>query len=89
MEISFRFTYKNDEECVNHLMCLDSIFKNSVTSEDIECDDDEGIGCAKIPNIDDSVIIDLVAWYDEDIRIKIIADELMVSTDRMFTECGL
>lgn len=66
------------------------LLESNVELVESSLDFDEGVGRIEIRQITQNLIEHLIEYYDqEDIVIKFIADDLLVSTLKMFDSLGL
>lgn len=85
---SFHFIYNSLEELYKAGFIIGSVFGSEYCSI-LNIDKDESIGTITIPCITQELIETLYDYYDDEIRILFINDELIIGTDKHLNEMGL
>lgn len=85
---SFRFTYECEEDLFKAGFIIGSIFGENEGGI-LNVDKDEKTASITIPYINQKLIETIYDYYDDDIRIKVIADEIIIGLDKQLIDMGV
>lgn len=89
--IYFQIVFVSEEDYIEQMQKLESIFSN-LRLCNIKKDTSEGFATIQLDNITFNNIISLLTDADDlydDIRIKMVADDIIIGFDSVLTELGI
>lgn len=89
--IQFKIVFMDDEDFTQQMTKLESIL-SSRNILNIDKDDSEGLATIQLNNLTFSHLVDLLTDADDlydDIRIKMLADDIIVGFDSVLDEFGI
>lgn len=89
--VYFKIVYMSEDDFVEQMTKLDTIF-SSRNILNIDKDDSEGLATIQLNNLTFSHLVDLLTDADDlydDIRIKMLADDIIVGFDSVLDEFGI